>query len=660
MLLCWISGMALVETPEFFSQDFESMSSESNIPTSGWITYGIDAERTGEAATIFGDVTSAYRLLRLSGMTIAMANTEFADSKDADEWLISPEIEIPYDNAALLFTACAFANNGNGMGVGMNNFKILLSESGASKDDFKELLIETGIRGSATVEVTTKHLVVPVNGMKGQCIRLAFVVTGSNVGLTGFTNLKMGQYILDATNYTEEVAQLGSTISIDVNVGLKTPVECGYLDAVLSLNGKEVGRKEYKKTFGSPTSYILQMQRITFDNVITLEDESPVAYTLTLTPRFEGAKKSSVSGFVATPGATYPANVVVEEMTATGCGYCPRGTAALEYYLNKYPGSKTQGRAIAIGIHGFMNYYDPMSQGVEDYLTDAQTLNGTTGLPAAIFNRASRGLDPTYIQEMEKQIQTRSYNSAEIKSVEINETTDGKIMEVGFEIRNGYNSESRPLNAAVVLIENDVQGYDRGYIQTNYFYNATAQQFTSLWSRELLPYIKPYLEGGELGYEMISSALMKYQHVARGIFPNFNGMTVAEEWEADKPRDFKISFQIPSNVNEINNTEAIILVIDPSNDTIVASDIISADAYNNSAVDSINNENETTIKGCEEGIIVVAQNETFVKVLTPTGIIVSSANMNPGETFIPVAGKGVFIVEVTDGRTLHRTLKIRL
>lgn len=647
--------MALTETPTFYSQDFSLLQNPEDFPSNGWKAYGNGAEPTGFASTLFTSDGPAYRIFSAAGITMAVANTEFADGVEADQWLISPEIEVPYDNAALLFTACAFANKANDMGVGMNNFKVLLSESGDSKDDFKETLIETGIRGSATVEVTTKKLVVPVKGRKGSKVRVAFVVTGANVGLTGFSDLSMGQYILTATNLTPEVSPIGSTVSVDVNIGLKTPVECGYIDAVLRINDKEEATAEYKKTFGSPTSYIMQMQRIVFEDVVTLENDVPVKYTLSLTPRFEGAIPSIVSGYISTPGATYPANVVVEECTATGCGYCPRGTAAMEYYLYKYPGSDTEGRAIPIAIHGFMNYFDPMSEGVEDYLTAIQTLNGTEALPAAIFNRSTRGLDPSYFPEMEKQIGLQSYNKGEIESV----MRDGDDLKVKFTIRNGYNTSSRPLKASVVLLENNVKGTSSGYMQTNYFYNYTSSQLEAMYGTDLIPYIKPFLADGELGMQVIPAQKMTYQHVARGVFPDFEGLTTQEEWQSDAPVEMTIDFRIPSNVQNPDNTAVVLLVTDPTDNSIVASDILYAADYGITSVDSLEAEKGLEAYVSDNSLHIVAEASGMVTLFDAAGVKILFSEFASGETILPLPSPGIFIVDaLTYGgkRTVQKLL----
>lgn len=634
---------AAVKTPDFFSQNFSSMIGEA--PSSGWSSTGTDAKPAGAYADLFGDSDSSFRVLSISEMTIAMANTEFEGEAEADEWLISPEITVTYDQAALLFTACAFANYGNNMGVGMNNFKVLLSEGGTAKEDFTTTLLETGIRGSATVEVTTKKLVASLNGHKGEKIRIAFVVTGHNVGLTGFTDIRMGQYILDATNYTAEVASKGSKVSIDVNIGLKTPVECSYVDAALSINGEEVGTKEFKKTFGSPTSYIPQMQRIIFENALTLDSDEPYLYTLTLTPRFDGAIPSVVSGSVSTPGSTYPNNVLLEELTATGCGWCTRGTGSIEYYLSKYPGSETEGKVIPIAIHGYMNYFDPMSTGVEEYLEAVEALNESSGLPTAIFNRVTRGLDPSYAPEVQKQIKQRSYNTAKITGAALDETSG--TLKVDFNIRNGYTSSARPLNASVALVENNVKGSESGYMQTNYLSRFTANQLGEAYGAELMPYLQPYSADGEYGTSVIAASKMTYQHVARGIYPDFEGIMTDHVWESDVPKDFSLSFDIPTNVMDINNTEIILIVTDPADNSVVASDILPAKDFSMSDVNAVNADSKVSVRSNGNKIEIFAEIPSVARIWNVAGILIDESSVDTSSPLLlQLLTEGIYVVEI--------------
>ncbi len=661
----WLQALCALQTTDFFAENFWDMGQDSDYPSADWLTLGNGAIPTEAAATYFNADGSGpfFTLLSYGDQMLAMANTEFEDGAEADQWLISPLISVPYDNAALLFTACAFANKGQDFGVGLNTFRILVSEGGTAKEDFSEVALESSVRGSASTYLTSKKLVAPINGHKDRKIRIAFVVSGSNVGLTGFTDLRMGQYIMDVTDYTTDVAQLDVPENIDINIGLKAPVVCDYVDVTLELDGELAETKEFKKTFGSPTSNIMVMQRIIFENAVTLKDDTPVSYRVTLTPRFDGALPTILTGSLATPGSTYPANVVIEEATATGCVFCPRGTASLAYYLDTYPGSDSEGKAIAIAIHGYQGYYDPMSQGVEEYLTLFSALNGTAALPGAMFNRATRGLDPSYATEVQKLMTERSYNDARILSVDLPpyssaEDLAGKSVDVKFNVRNGYNSSNRALSAALVVVENDVVGHDSGYNQANYYANCSEQQAADLHGSFLLPYLAPYLKGGELGMSTIPAPLMTYQHVARGIFPGFYGEELPKEWQSDVAQEFTLSFEMPATVSNPDKTEVILLVIDDETASIVASDIMPASAYTPSGVDMIEDSAAAhhSVSASDGVIRIEAPAGTRYSVITIDGLEIASGYASDSATLLPTDHRGILIVRLTGDGPTHRLL----
>lgn len=86
--------------------------------------------------------------------------------------------------------------------------------------------------------------------------------------------------------------------------------------------------------------------------------------------------------YIAVAGEGYPRKFVVEEGTATGCGFCPRGIVGLETMKEKYPDT-----FIGIAIHTNWFGADPMTA---DSYYDLPA-KYFTGLPASIVNR-----DPIY------------------------------------------------------------------------------------------------------------------------------------------------------------------------------------------------------------------------------------------------------------------------
>ena len=583
-VLTIFGASAKVETTQFYSEDFVKMGADNDIPAEGWLTYGNGAKPEGEIPQdFFGEKAggSSYILINAGGKCYALANTVFEGGVAADEWLVSPEIEMPYDDAVINFDAIGYAAQGV-LNPGKCPIEVYVSDSGAEKADFKTVVTnKVNVSSSASTEIVTKTVAVPVNGFKGKKVRFAFVVKGQNVGFCGVTNIGLSQYAATVTSFTETIVEAGSKVTIDYNFGLRAPVQCSQIKAQLYINDELAKEETYKKQIGSATSLTMAYQRMKFENVATVEEGKNINYRIVVTPDFAGALPTTVTGTVGVARIKYVGNVVVEELTATGCGWCPRGIAALEYYSDNYPGTETEGKAINIGAHSYMNHYDPMIEGVEQYVNNLAGIAGT-GLPNCSFNRTYFG-DPSSLTAFNSALEAPCYNKAKITGLILpelaeGETMEGKEVKVRFEVRNAFTTEGRALNGSVVLIENDVNGYNSDYSQENYFYNQTESLVLANWAH-LKDYLKPYLPGGKYGVSEIKYSDITYQHVARGNYPSFDGELLAEVWEEDVPRTFEIPIKIGANVNNFENTEIIVLVTDPISKAVVASDIVSYSDY---------------------------------------------------------------------------------
>lgn len=568
----------------FYYEDFLKMGNESDVLKDGWLCYGNGAVPEGEIAQNFFGTTGedpAYMLLLYSDKCAAICNTVFKEGSPApDQWLVSPEIEVPYDGCVLNFNAIAYAAKG-ALPYGTGVFKVLMSDGGAEKEDFTTTLApRIALSSSASSEFSDKNYYVKLDTKKGQKIRLAFVVTSPNVGFMGFTDIALSQYLCEVTNLTKELYLSGDEVDLDFNLRVKCPGTCGALKATVEINGEKVKEETFSKNFATTTTSSL-IQRMTFKKVGTVLTGTPLNYKITIQPDFEGAEPTVITGTVSTVEYEYPSNVVVEEVTAVGCGYCPGGTAALEYFLHTYTGSETEGKAIAIAIHGIMNRTDPMNNGVATYVSSAQKYSSAPTLPNVNFNRTT-GLQYPYtcLSYFKDAYETKSCNKANLLKVSrpgydaSTEELIGKKLQAEFQVYNGYRSENHPLNASLVIIENDVKGFNSDYDQTNYLYNMSESNFLAQANKEFLPFVKDYLIGGALGQETISYQKMVYQHVARTIYPNYDGEEICKDWQANVPQTFKMEVEFTQNVMKPENTELILIVTDPNNGKIVASDIM--------------------------------------------------------------------------------------
>lgn len=661
-------------TPQFWSENFVEMASKGDYvsPETGWTTYGNGAAPAEIDQAYFNPDGSGpyYAIIDQGSQSIAMATTDFPDGTPADQWLITPKVTVPYDCSTLSFQACAYGAGGV-LGSPMHDekhaYRVLVSETGTAKEDFKEISRGTVLEGSSNL-ITMSEKIVSLNDYKGKDVHIAFVATGLNQGFTGFTDMKWGQYTLYVnSNLTNEIAEVGKAVTIDYNMKLRAPVTCPGMTAVLYINGEKIEEKYYKKAFGSATSTIAVIQRVQFKNVYEAKDDTPISYRIVMTPDFEGAEPSEIVGAIGFQKVKYPNNVVIEEMTGTGCQFCPLGIAALEYYTDIYNKPENPNRVINIAIHNNTFGADPMAAGNERYTTSLAELDGGSGLPAGVFNRqAPRGCGPTKASAVQAQFEKMSDNQAKITSVRM---PMGDIMDVAgqtatveFDVRNGFDSSMRNLSASVVLIENDVQGFNGGYNQNNGLAGlyANGNQVVTAYSTGdgaaygavpgMAPYFDKFCAGKEFGTNPIKFDKIAYNEVSRGIFPSFEGQPLSENWESDVPQSFSIDFAIPSTVLKLENTEVVVLIVNNFDKAIVASDIFPASKFTDvSGVEEVNYESAISISNSGNVLRVKAQDGSKVEAYSLDGRKLASYEVVNGQLNVATSWKGVVVVKVTNG-----------
>ena len=222
---------------------------------------------------------------------------------------------------------------------------------------------------------------------------------------------------------------------------------------------------------------------------------------------------------------------VVEEFTATGCGYCTRGYAGMAALADKYPGS-----FIGIAAHGKMNYDDPMR------ITDYNSVMATVpGYPSALINRGDV-VDPYFGTSESKLLgvlddfeASLTLTEAEMSvwpewnesQTEINVITDVQFF---------YSSNNAPYALAYVLLADGLQGSEYNWWQTNYYSGATGA--------ENEPYLYEYTQKGEQIKDMV------YDHVAimaKDVAEGIKG-SIAAPLVADAVQRYETTFDLSNGV----------------------------------------------------------------------------------------------------------------
>ncbi len=256
-----------------------------------------------------------------------------------------------------------------------------------------------------------------------------------------------------------------------------------------------------------------------------------------------------------------PANgkmVVGEEGTGTWCGWCPRGTVAMDHMENLY-GNYWAGIAVHNG--------DPMT------VTSYDTPIGAffSGYPSAMVDRGNV-VDPS---EMEPDFLTRLQVAPKAfitNGATWNATTRELKVSVSANFQSAANNTYR---LACVLTEDSIKGTASGYNQANY-YSSSSQNLDLIndagvnWKNLPNP---------------VPAAQMRYDHVARAINPSFDGLanSFPAAVASGETHTVNFVFTLPATWNE-NKIHIIGLLIDPQGDIDNAGKATISEAVSNGFV----------------------------------------------------------------------------
>ena len=260
--------------------------------------------------------------------------------------------------------------------------------------------------------------------------------------------------------------------------------------------------------------------------------------------------------------AVTPANgklVIGEEGTGTWCGYCPRGTVAMEWMDQDYEGY-FQGIAIHNG--------DPMTDNTYD--TGMGTFMGPNGgYPSATVDRGPI-INPSDFKIDFLQRVTVAPSATIVNGAELN----GNILTVSLTATFDQAISSN-WSMACVLIEDSVTGTTTGYSQSNYYNGGSNGPLVGPdgtdWTT--LPGTVPF-------------SIMVYDHVARAINPGWDGSTINSSINSGDNYNACFEFLIDGSWN-LQKMKIVGMLIDANGAIDNGSSSTISDAINN-GLNSVN------------------------------------------------------------------------
>ncbi|MDE5662645.1 MAG: choice-of-anchor J domain-containing protein [Muribaculaceae bacterium] len=630
LALCAGAQAEVIRPESSYSLRFSDLKNDEGLLPDTWSTYGKGLRPSEEWQELFDadGQGPSYRLLTLAGTTGAFSNSSYLEDLTADEWLVTPAIHVVSDEEVLQLTVGAYGS------YGLNEYYVFVSDKGPAREDFTAGPVIVSTLTGDKEAVKTRKSVTPLRGYADKDIWVAFVNRSKDKALLGLTAIEMAPYLMEVTDATPMVVPEGGKFQVSVITNTVTPAEIRGMKATLSTSTGVERTIELDKTI-LPTG---TQVNITFPDEFTMESES-FDYTVTITPALADINPTVITGVVTQPTTTYPPVAVVEEFTGTWCPNCPRGAAFMEYYHDTYDGVN-EGKVIGIALHSG----DPMQTPDRAYLASAQAASGSTGFPSAFFSRNILG-DPSDEQTVRDLLSEKYYSSIKLTEV-IFDPLNSDEMEIEVAIENAYSKNNLEQRLAIVIVENDVIGVGDGFSQSNGYSGVPQLSVESTYGKDLWPYFEPYsLAPTAMPYTMCS-----YNHVARAIYPDYEGSLIETSCQAEVPVVMGAMLELPDNIASLDNISVIALLIDDRTGRILYADEMPASRFNSKepdSVDRIDADGGVTVAHFDGKIKVSGTSGMTVDVYAMDGMLLKSCATDAAEIEIPVGEfEGIAIVRV--------------
>lgn len=420
----------------------------------------------------------------------AVSVSAFTSAGDADNWLISPAIQIVNSGTQLKWTASSLSGEIDKL----EEYSVLLSTSGQAIENFDVTLLDISAENPFQTDRE-----VDLSAYAGQNVYIAFNQIGSdNYALTLDDIAVIGParandvVLLDIVgDRYQNLDDRGLFLEV-VNVGNNTIMD---LTAAGSINGNSG-----ENTFSNLNILPQDTAYIPFAELFPFEADKYEIITSLTGVNGENISGDELSKIVFMVENAPTKRLLFEEMTSTTCGWCPEGIVQKELMKFKYPQE-----VINISVHTD----DPMRNVLYDL--GLQTAPGFGGVPSAIINRKTflthDRVEPHYLQDF------------------------SRVAPLTMEIEQAYNEETREIELTVssvahttiddkihsysfVILEDKVTGSSPEFAQANN-YSSEASDISLVgvdgvdWKTRSNP---------------VPESLMTYDDVVRDVIGGFEGI----------------------------------------------------------------------------------------------------------------------------------------
>lgn len=571
---------------EFMNQNWTET---GNVLPEGWSTWGTDKEPAGVAETMF-EKGDGWKIIMLPGHTnpVVASYSSFVGSGNVSTGLATPLIKVPEVGGMMSFSVL----NYNPDGSTAAKLSVYVEETEDKSDEWRPKGQADVIKRVSPNAESPVEIIVPLNDYAGKEVRIAFVNEASQCGITAIAGIEGFVYKADLISLTP--------LNISPGRRTETSLATRIISCVPQINVSiEIAGKQDSKSVTVKTFEMSEWNLVQFGALSGLTES--YSYTYSVAPAIEGIEPLSLSQAVVISEGYSPI-CVIEDATGETCGYCPAGAAAIQKFTDEYPD-----RVVGIAVH--CTYFSTGVMENPDYSQPflSSPLYSVDGLPAIVINRSVM-VPGTEFAEMDNAVAAalKSPSVAHVKVDRVDCDMQTGHVDVSFSTSVNADVEGLRLNAAVALTADDLTGNSIKWYQSDYYSGTSEEGFVSKAPASWWPYMKFWCEYPST---KVSPTDMTFNHVAMGIYPDFNGSSyqLTTEWKKGIAENGTISFDMPMQteengfgVQDIEKTSVVVLILNPDTGDIVTAAKVNATDYNRelSAIQTIESDSSSEVVSC--------------------------------------------------------------
>lgn len=240
-------------------------------------------------------------------------------------------------------------------------------------------------------------------------------------------------------------------------------------------------------------------------------------------------------------------NIVVEEYTGTGCGYCPRGLAGMEKMRQAFGD-----RFVGIGIHQY-NSSDAM------YIaTSAYAKLNFEGAPSCRINRGEV-IDPYYGSADDILVDcVEELAIPALAKVNVSATIDEELKKVDAKAQVETLLDNSEYTLEFVVIGDGLTGTGSGWNQSNYYYQYTAEQAGAD------EYLAQFCKGGKYGKSSVTGWIFNDVALVSSYVNSSNKAPKLDVMNAGEQKEAEYSLTMPTKTtlkNAVKDAELFIVAL---------------------------------------------------------------------------------------------------